>query len=98
MASQKDIAGEIADYMARSDEFLCLSVLPFFTFALSLSLGETGVLRTLSESGGRACVQSASFLLTKVVDQRRPLLVSSPYQPSLDELSRDPRMKDATTK
>ena len=42
---------EIADYAARPDEFSCWYVLPFLTFALSLSLGEMGVLRMLSESG-----------------------------------------------
>jgi hypothetical protein len=62
MASQKDIAEKSPTaWHDRMNFRVCLSSL-FLTFALSLSLGEMGVLRTLSESGGRACVQSALFL------------------------------------
>jgi hypothetical protein len=79
MALRKRPRGETAGYMARSEECFVFVCPPFFTFALSLSLGEMGVLRTLSESGGRACVQSALFLF----DENCPSEMSTFGQQSL---------------
>jgi hypothetical protein len=70
-----------------------LACSPFFDFALSLSLGDMGVLRTLAESGVHASSQRIIFVSDECRQIGAWLLVSHAYQQRATELALDTRIK-----